>query len=217
MRRVLFTFGSHGVGLLAPPMSYGRADALLAGQRLLLAPGTGGAAARRRRPPADAGDDARQLPALPPRRHIPRRADDGSVGPRRAEPGRGLARAEADGGLHARAAAGAEALARRVRFTPAERLRRPTRRPSSTRPARPRGARRPTAGRRARRGPHALDDFEYFGGQFHCGRPWHPTASRTRCPTARRSRARRAPPRRSRTPSTSATPRSPTTRPAGRS
>ena len=60
--------------------------------------------------------------------------------------------------------------------------------------------------------------YEYFGGKFHCGRPWHPYGIAARAARLRRrSRARRAPRRRCRTPSTTATPRSRTTRAATRS
>ena len=47
--------------------------------------------------------------------------------------------------------------------------------------------------------------FEYFGGRFHCGKPWDEFGIASRCRTARRSRARAAPRRCSRTSSTTAT------------
>ena len=54
--------------------------------------------------------------------------------------------------------------------------------------------------------------YNYFGGNFSCGRPWHRYGIQYALPDCSAWRARRAPRRPSRTPSTTATPRSRTTR-----
>ncbi len=57
--------------------------------------------------------------------------------------------------------------------------------------------------------------FEFLGGDFHCGRPWHPVSEcPTRCRTA--PRMSRAATDRSRASSTMASPGTPTTRAGGR-
>ena len=153
-----------------------RADPLLARERVLRAHGRRGGGGPRRRARADAGHGARPLPALPPRPHVPRRPADGSVGPA-AEPS-----PAADWRVQ-------ERRRRRLHATPPSAGRPRTRRCGSS-PRRglcglPRG--RAQRDRHARKGAvpygrvggfveghmHWMT-FEYFGGNFHCGRPWHP-------------------------------------------
>ena len=62
-----------------------------------------------------------------------------------------------------------------VTFTPGDAAAPSTRRPRSTRPARPRKGQTRTARVRGLVEGHMhWMTYQYFGGNFHCGAPWHP-------------------------------------------
>ena len=198
---------------------FGRgADALLAGQRLLRAPGPVRAGHRRRR-------DRVRMQATTlgsyllyrPDRHLPRRRRaTASVGAGAgAEPGGRLARRGGRRGhVHARRPHRRRDRTLTARFVAGDRLRRLPRGRRSTPPARRRRDAAATAavGGLVEGHMHWMT-FEYLGGNFHCGRPWHPYGipyALPDCSLDRGPAGRRA--RRCRTSSTSATPRRRTTR-----
>ena len=194
---------------------FGRgADALLAGQRLLRAPGPVRAGHRGRGSRADAGDDARAAtcstaptgPSSPPRATAAWRRRRS-----RARRPTGASGEAGDGTFTPGAGSRAEGPTLHGVASPRRPAAPTTPRPSWTRPARRPGRDLPfgTVGG-LRRGPHALDDLRVPRRQLPLRQARGTrTASRTRCRTARRSRGRRAPRRRSRTSSTTATPRQP--------
>jgi len=186
------------------------ADALLAANGLLHAHGAGGTGGGRRRPRADAGDGARAIPALPARPQVRRRATRRQRSPahapspaadwRVAEAGGGtftLSPVSAGGRVLAAGPGGAGALgdpatagdAAHLRFV---RLDGCAVYPEAQLDATGTPAKADVSYGRVGgllEGHMHWMTYDYLGGRFHCGRPWHPYGIPTRCRTARRSRA----------------------------
>ena len=228
--------------LAAPLRRAGRheaADALLARARLLRAARPTGCA-RGRRPGAHAGDRARPLPALPPDRTFLARSDDGSRErrrPSRAQPrdwtvkpaGSGLSRSRRSrrsgrvlerGGRRHRAARGPGATAGQARGSGSHAATGcadyPRGRARRDRHARE-GQHLVRRGRRPARGPHALDDLRVPRRQVPLRPPVAPVRHPLRAAGLLVDRGAAGHHRdRSRTSSTTATPRSRTTRAATR-